>query len=292
MIQNLGWRKEDGTVIVNPIRPPEDLSNLPKFPWHLFPRKFAVDADGYLFIRATRGCPFSCNYCCNAAYLELYGKGYLRHRPIPDVIQEMAFLKEKYYPKTLYFTDEMLIWDKGYSLELFREIKEKVNHPFGFLARVEYIDDEIVKAAKECGCVHVGLGVECGDEQFRKEKLNRHTTNQQIIHAFRLLKNAGIKTASFNIIGYPFPEECKRTVKTVSLNKVISPDFVQFTIFYPFPGTKLYEYCLKEDLIDLEKQKKAKNIYDESILKGVSLHDKRNELSAMFNKEDVYRRSN
>jgi len=288
-IQNLGWRKEDGTIIVNPIRPPEDLSNLPAFPWYLYPRKYAVDGEGYLFIRATRGCPHACNYCCNAAYLNLYGKGYLRHRPIPDIIQEMSFLKGKYQPGVLYFTDEMLIWDKEYSLELFREIKKTVNHPFGFLARVEYIDEEIVQAAKECGCVHVGLGVECGDEQFRKEKLNRHNTNEQIIEAFRILKEHGIKTASFNIIGYPFPGEEERIQSTVKLNELLQPDFVQFTIFFPFLGTKLYDYCVLEDMIDTEKQKRAKNIYDESILKGVSLHDKRNELSAMFNKEDVYR---
>ena len=154
------------------------------------------------------------------------------------------------------------------------------------MARVEYIDETLLSIAAECGCTLVAMGVECGDEQFRKEKLNRYNTNAQIINAFALCKKYGITTTSFNIIGYPFPGEEERIGSTIALTKIIQPDFAQFSIFYPFPGTALYDYCIEHDLIDKHKQERYKNLYTESILKGVSLHEKRIELSKMFNKGD------
>jgi radical SAM superfamily enzyme YgiQ (UPF0313 family) len=200
----------------------------------------------------------------------------------------MQYLKLKFSPKIFYFADEMLVWDKEYSIELFREIKSKIDMPFGFMARVEYINSDIISTAAESGCRHVAMGVECGDEQFRKKVLNRHNTNEQIINAFSLCKNYNIPTASFNIIGYPCPGDEERTQSTIELNRILQPNYTQFTIFYPFIGTTLYDYCVKHDLIDPEKQRKSQNLYNDSILRGVSLHKKRIELDKMFNKVDHY----
>jgi len=280
-IKNIGWR-DKGEVRVNPIRIPEDLKTLPKFQWWLYPKKSIVDQYGFTFMRATRGCPMKCTFCNNTSFLELYGKDYLRKRDIPDVIREMKYLVEQYHPKLICFSDEMLIWDKEYSIALFQEIHNEVNIPFGFMARTEFLSQKIIESASECGCKYVGIGVECGDESFRKEHLNRHMSNQQIESAFRSLNAHNIYTCSFNMIGYPFPNDDYLTESTIAFNKKINPGFAQFSIFRPFPGTELYDKCIRENLIDANKEKITTTAYTDSILKGVSLRDRRIEIESMF----------
>jgi len=106
-VDNLAYRK-DKQIIQNPIRQAEDLAALCDFPWQLFSSKSIIqERDGWLYVDATRGCPFNCSYCCNGVYLSHYGKNYLRHKPIEHVIKELHWLKKTYHPKLFYFGDEI-----------------------------------------------------------------------------------------------------------------------------------------------------------------------------------------
>lgn len=287
-VENLAYRK-DGKVIVNRIRPPEDLSALPAFPWYIYAKNKVVNEDGWIYVTATRGCPYRCTYCCNEAYLKHYGSGYLRKRPLDQIIAELLQLKYIYKPKLLYFGDEMLLWDKDYAKGLFNAIKNYVGIPFGFMARVEYINKEVVDLAADCGCKYVGMGVECGDEYFRRAFLNRNMTNKQIEDAFRLFREKNIFTTSFNMIGYPFDNDNELTEATIDLNRNAKPDFVQTSVFYPFPGTELYNRCIKNDLIDKTKLTQVSSYMENSILKGVSLRKKQKEIDKIFNSRANWR---
>jgi anaerobic magnesium-protoporphyrin IX monomethyl ester cyclase len=246
-IDNLAYIKDE-KLYSNPIRPPQDLSKLPKFPWHWFHR--VVASGGVLSMTATRGCPYSCSYCCNTNFLKIYGKEYVRYRPVDDVIEELKYLKSKYKISRLTFGDEMIFSDFKYTKKLLELVKEKINIPYICLSRVEHINDEVIDLLKRTGCTGISMGIECGDEEFRRKHLNRFMSNDSIIKAFNLLKKAGIWTLSFNMIGFPFDYDDKLTKQTAILNKLINPNFVQVTWFYPFPGTKLYDYCVANDLID------------------------------------------
>jgi radical SAM superfamily enzyme YgiQ (UPF0313 family) len=136
---------------------------------------------------------------------------------------------------------------------------------------------------KDTGCAYLAMGIESGDEDFRKTYLNRKMTNAQIENAFYLARKAHIFTTSFNIIGFPFENDHFLTDETVSLNKKIKPDYALFSIFYPFPGTKLYERCIEKNLIDNQKASDVKNYFTESILKGVALGERLKEINAFFN---------
>ncbi len=273
-VQNLCYRK-NGTTYSNQVRPPEDLSTLPEFPWHFFRKESIVGTDGgLLYVTASRGCPYNCTYCCNGIYLKYYGKKYIRFRPIDRVIEELQLLKKAYHPHLFYFGDEMILADRDNAMELFSNVKNKVDVPYGLMARVEYVTPEIAGHLKKTGCKYVAMGIECGDDHFRREHLNRFHSNEQIELAFSLLRKAGIFRASFNIIGYPFDNDDALTRETIRLNKRVKPDYAYFTIFYPFPGTKLYDRCIELDLLDKERIEKTRQYYEESVLKNVSLKKK------------------
>ncbi len=244
-IKNLIYRK-DGKVYSNPLGPPTDLSELPKFPWDAFTRKVT---GRYIYVTAARGCPFNCTYCCNGIYLKLYKKNYLRNRPVGQVIDELKILENKYKFQLFYFGDDMMFTDLDYITELFTAIKKNLKRPYGCMGRAEYVNEELVDLMQRTGCVYTGLGVECGDEEFRRKHLKRYMTNEQLINAFKLLRNAKIQTTSFNVIGWPFDNDedlCKSTVK---INKEISPNICQVTWFYPFPGTEMHDYCVDNNLM-------------------------------------------
>ena len=248
-VANLIYRKGD-KIYSNPVRPPEDLAMLPKFPWGSF--RFVVTGGLYklLYVTASRGCPFSCAYCCNTVYLELYGKSYIRKRPIEHVLKELSELKNSYTFSEFYFGDDMMFTDINYVKELFVGIKERINKPYGCMGRCEYIDEDLADHLAATGCAYVGLGVECGDENFRRKYLNRYMTNDQIVDAFKLLKERGIRTGAFNMIGYPYDFDDDLCQATADLSREINPDIRQVTWFYPFLGTKLYDYCVEKDLIE------------------------------------------
>ena len=288
--KNLVYRK-DGQVLMNPLRPPEDLASLPRFPWHLFgPQQPVVNNKGIIAIHASRGCLFRCTYCANESYLTLYGKGYMRYRPISDVIEDIAYVKDTYRPRLCHFLDEMIFNAPQRAYELFCTLKKRLSVPYGFLARPEFITPERIKILRKTGCRYIAMGVECGNESFRRRFLNRHMTNKQIADAFSLARKAGIFTIAYNMIGFPFENDDALTRETIAFNQKIRPDYVEVAIFHPFPKTVLYERCVALGLIDEEKAARIRNLLTDSVLKGVCLKKKREDISAFFNKQGfVYR---
>ena len=73
----------------------------------------------FLYVTATRGCPYNCTYCCNGVYLRHYGAKYLRFRPVDQVVEEIDRLNRRHRPKLFYFGDEMIMADAGYAGETF-----------------------------------------------------------------------------------------------------------------------------------------------------------------------------
>jgi len=269
-ILNLAYRDKDG-IRANVVRECTNLHSLPVFNYAIWPAESIMQSfprPGFCYVNATRGCPFNCSFCSNGINLELYKKDYLRTRKVDAVITELKYLKSRYPIELFYFPDEMIMFDTNYVTELFTRIHDEVGVSYGCLARVEYINEDIVKLLSKTNCRYLGMGVECGDEEFRKTFLNRHMTNAQIISAFKMLKAVpDLMLMSFNMKGYPVPYDDELTKKTYALNDIIQPSILQMAVFYPFPGTTLYDYCVERDLIDPEKVKYVRDFYTTSVLR-------------------------
>ncbi|HPG31171.1 MAG TPA: radical SAM protein, partial [bacterium] len=214
----------------------------------------------------SRGCPYGCAYCINK-YLQNYysGKGkYHRKKSVDRLINEILYFKEKYKIEFVYLADETFLLDNNWLKEFSEKYKNKVDLPFSFMTRAETATEEKMELAAAAGAKYVSIGIESGSEEFRRKYLNRKMTNEQIINAFRSAKKYGIETNSFNMIGFPYETE-EDIFKTIKLNKIIQPDNIQCTIFYPFKGTELYKLCLENNFIN-ENNLSAKNYYSSSIL--------------------------
>jgi len=267
------WSKKDGNIIRNAPRPLSDINNYPIPDRDIFNPLSLMDRDEKFFFSSGRGCPYNCSYCCNRKMVELYSSvnsPYVRLRSVEKCMEELKIIKERWNPKEIFFIDEMfMISDERVRDFCKAYIDAKINIPFGFMARVERMNEEMGKILKEAGCCRIHFGLESGNEEMRRKYLNRTMTNEQIINAFKICKKYGIKTASFNMIGLPF--ETKETIKdTFEINKICQPDSFQVSILYPFKGTEIYEIYRKNNLLDLTSRMQE-SYYDSYITKNPTL---------------------
>lgn len=262
-IKNL-WVKKNDTIYKNPVRPLiENLDELPfpdreimgDFQKHL---NVGRRGDRDLTMLVGRGCPFNCSYCSNHAFKNLYPNRnkYLRIRSVDNVLKEIEEISRKYHFESISFDDDNLTLFPQWLAEFSEKYSQRFRYPFGCCARVETCTEDNLRLLKKAGCRMLLIGLEAGDEGFRKEVLNRPITNSQIVSAFRKARKLGIKTWSFNMVGLPH-EGWRQRWKTIWLNLRVAPDFAMTTIYYPFRGTKLGDLCYERGMVDIKRKKKA-----------------------------------
>lgn len=232
-----------------------DLSKLDFPDYSIFDRKLIL-GGGRLNVMLSRGCPYNCNYCCNHSLKNKYShlKNYFRLPSVEYGIELLSNLIQE-YPETqrIDFEDDLLISNKEWFTQFANEYSKKIKLPYRLCVRTECIDEEIVSLLTKTGCEIVYLGLECGNEEFRKKILNRHYTNDQIIKKCKLMKNAELKIFTFNMVGFPYETESLME-ETLELNKQIEPDEGTCSFFYPYKGTKLYQICKENNLLKEESE--------------------------------------
>lgn len=271
-IQNIAYLKDD-EVLTNPIRRYVDLNKLPFQDLSIFDqRHFAKPFNGQMvragYFELTRGCPYSCTYCANYFLnktLYEHEKQHIRFKNVERCVEEIAFLTQKYQFDFVFFADENLLVLPFEELQKLAALwKKYINLPFYVTTRVEAATEEKIKLLKEMGCATVAFGIECGNEKFRREVLERFNTNEQIIQAFKLCRKYGIRTTANNMFGFPY-EAKEHIFDTIRLNIAAKPDSFSLSIFAPYVGTKLYQICRQEGYLKEEIPLRISMI-DESIL--------------------------
>ncbi len=119
-------------------------------------------------------------------------------------------------------------------------------------------------------CVSASIAVETGNNELRKNMLRRVDSEKDIIRAFSLMKDVGIRTVAFVMLGIPF--ESRETYKdTVRLVKKSDTQYPCPTFFFPFDGTKLREMSIKEGFFDPEDEEKYVYKRDKPVLQFKNL---------------------
>ena len=119
--------------------------------------------------------------------------------------------------------------------------KQEIHLPFTGNIRFDILTEDTVRRMKEAGCYTIDMGLESGDPEIRFKYLKRNMTDEMIINCSRWFHKYGISQLTYNIIGLPH-EDIHRALKTIKLNaRIKSADRTIPNIFYPYPGTKLYD---------------------------------------------------
>ena len=253
-IPSLWLKKPDGRIIRNPTRPfCGRLDDLPFPDRELFDHQAIVASDfNTALFMFSRGCPYNCTFCSNHALRGKQEGLYVRFRQVDHCLAEIREVTGRYRAEALYFNDDCFTAHRAWWTEFCDKYQQEFRLPFDINARPETLNDEICQRLKAAGCRRISIGIENGSEQFRAEVLGRRQSNDRIVAAFEACRRAGIKTKSFNIVG--FPRETPAIFQaTIDLNARINPDSVIIGIFEPYPGTQLADICRTENLIDTSR---------------------------------------
>lgn len=239
--------KKNGQIKQTEHRQPiPNLDDLPFPARHLLPNlnlytqtPFKSSRTPQTSMITSRGCPYNCIFCSDYPFKKQY-----RAHSSDYVINEIKHLVEKYRIREIAFQDDVFTLSIKRVFEICDKIIEGgVDITWSCWARVNIVNEELLKRMKQAGCIAISYGIEASDDATLKY-VSKHTTIQQIKDAVRATSRVGIYNIGHFIIGYPIDTE--KTIKErVKFAKSLPLDGATFTPLIPFPGAPVYKICEK-----------------------------------------------
>lgn len=191
---------------------------------------------------SSRGCPYKCNFCDRPNL----GKKF-RFRSAENIAEELETCKSMGIKFFIFYDDTFTVSKERVYEICSKIIKRKLNIKWDIRARVDSVDENILRSLKEAGCVGIHFGVESGNEVILKN-LNKGITLDEAERAFRLAKKYGLKTLGYFMLGNP-GETKKQMFETIKFARMINPDYIHISLFTPFPGTPIYDLGLERGIL-------------------------------------------
>ena len=250
-IKSLVFRDTDGSVVKNEFRelnhalddlPYPDYDDLYEgtpFCSHPYSKTGRM-----MTLMTSRGCPFRCAFCDtpNIAGTKV------RTRSVENVLDEIKTMQKKYGVSEFSFKDSNFHMNKKWVAEYADKVKRD-NMDISYFAnyRFEVLNDEYIEPLKQSGCSLIFSGVESPDP-FVKEVLGKSTSMEQIMRADRSIKKYKIRSLYSFMFGSPGDTE-KTLRQSTDFAIELNPFLILIQPTMAFPGTELYEYAIKHNLL-------------------------------------------
>jgi radical SAM superfamily enzyme YgiQ (UPF0313 family) len=272
------WFKRDGQVEQNPVRPLESDLNILPFPDRelLFREDRVTRQSGIKHFMTSRGCPYNCTYCFNHALAKIHrGQGQrLRQMSVGKVIEEVNSVRERYPLQFVVFVDDLFIVHTDWLRELADRFPKEVGLPFFCNVRANLVTREKMALIRQAGCASVCMGVEAGNEKLRNEILKRSLSDEQLIEASRLIREAGIQMMTTNMLGLP-GGTLEHDFETLALNQACRSAFSAVFLYQPYPRTEMGEYAREHGYVEGSLDEIDDSAWERSVLRFASPEEKR-----------------
>ncbi len=234
------WIKKGGKIIKNPLLPlltMEEMSRLPQCDRTYYDDYVALRKNPHKKIWTSRGCPYSCSYCFNHRYKQIYqGLGKMvRQRSVDSVIDELAALKKIGW-QCLEIADDHFLISEDWIFEFCEKYAKTIYLPFTCCSTAKQIKPHVVAALKRAGCKAVYFAIESGVEKIRREIYNKPIKDADIFDAADALHYYDMPFLTFNMVGLP-DETLEDIYETISINQKIKTTHPWCSILQPYPGT-------------------------------------------------------
>jgi len=253
-MDGIGFRI-DGEIQIKPLLSfIQDLDSLPH------PSRELLDLDRYrmrkkrsTMIITSRGCPHGCAYC--SAHLVM-GNSF-RTRTPEAILKEMVECWERYGIQAFDIEDDNFTFDQERAKRLMSLIIENFGEEnLPAAGRLELsamngvsfasLDDELLKLMKRAGFKTINLSF-VSTSPLVKEKMGRPKPTTKFDKILKKAEWVGLNVIAYAILGMPSQtkEEMVDTLIYLMGEKVL----IGPSIYYPTPGTPLFERCNKEGIL-------------------------------------------
>ncbi|HUL20796.1 MAG TPA: radical SAM protein [Thermodesulfobacteriota bacterium] len=247
-IDGVGYR-DNGEIRINPLRNfIQDLDSLPQ------PARDLLDLDRYRLRKkrstmmiTSRGCPHGCAYC--SAHFVMGAS--FRTRTPNAIFKEMIDCQKQYGIENFDIEDDNFTFDQERAkqfmnliIETFGERKIELSAMNGI--SFASLDGELLRLMKRAGFHAINLSYVSTDPAT-KERMRRPKPTTEFERILKQAEQIGLHVIAYAILGMPGQtiEEMVDTLIYLMGEKVL----IGPSIYYPTPGTPLFERCKKEDIL-------------------------------------------
>jgi len=247
-IDGIGYRK-DGEIQINPLQNfIRDLDSLPH------PTRELLDLDRYrlrkkrsTMIITSRGCPHGCGYC--SAHLVM-GTSF-RTRTPEAILKEMVECQKQYGIRIFDIEDDNFTFDQQRAKQLMNLIiedfgEEKIELSAMNGVSFASLDGELLKLMRKAGFHTINLSYVSTDPST-KERMGRPKTTTEFDEILEQAERFSLNVTAYAILGMlgqTIEEMVDTLIYLMGKKVLIGP-----SIYYPTPGTPLFERCNKEDIL-------------------------------------------
>ncbi|MCL5035650.1 MAG: B12-binding domain-containing radical SAM protein [Chloroflexi bacterium] len=227
---------KDGEAVFNPL--PDKTTPFEDYPFparDLLPnhRYFShvSQRKNFTIMLSSIGCPYNCKFCA-------ISRTGFEARSSKNVVDEMEECVTKYDIKEIDFFDPLMLFDRKRSMELAAEIKKrKLDVVWSCRSRVDVVDEELLEALAESGCVRIFYGIESAVPEVLS-KMNKGINIDQVRRIIGKSADVGIRPLGFFQIGGP--GDTRKTVEaTIKLATSLPLDYAEFLRTVAKPHSQL-----------------------------------------------------
>lgn len=221
-------------------------------------------------IMASRGCVANCTFC-----YKMVGSG-LSVRSVDDVLDEMEMIIKDYSLSKFYFVDDsLLVLKKWYRDFLKRKRERELEFNFVIQARIDAIDEELVREGKKNGLTCICTGVE-SISQLALDKMRKRITIEKVHEKIALVRRYGLELSVNFMIGFDWETEADWQNMHDFIRDNLAGQ-VKLNILTPLPNTFIYEQAKERGLVGNEYEYilKMGDLYFELVVNMTNLPDEK-----------------
>ena len=216
----------------------------------------------------SRGCNYRCPFCYNSVR-----NSKVRYRSAKKIVEELEYLHEQYGIKSVWYHDDEFLANKKRFREFISllsdsKIKEKME--WACQARVDSINDETAKLAKDNGCIEIFMGIESATPKTLKYLKCDTITVEDVERALKICKKYTLPVHGSFIFGSPDEtlSDMKQTWTWINTHRALMVS-IGVIVVTPFPASKLWEYMkgkqVNYDNLGFHGELSQKYVIDEAI---------------------------
>ena len=149
-------------------------------------------------------------------------------------------MQKQYGPEFIYFVVDTFLAMSDRELDEFSEMYQSYKIPFWMNTRAETVNEARADHLEKMNCLRMNIGIEHGNEEYRKKVLKRAVSNEKMLNSFQACAGRSFTTVANSIIG--LPEETRELAfDTIEFNRQL-PKEIEASgafIFTPYHGTPL-----------------------------------------------------
>ena len=182
------------------------------------------------------------------------GKGLMRRRSVDHLFEEIKYVVKNFpVARILRFADDVFLVRKDEWLEEFcTRYPKEIGIPFYCLVRPDSLTEEVARLLSHAGCVSLGMSIEAGDEDIRRNLIKRPVSDDVMKRAFDLTRKYKLPAFASSILGIP-GTSLEDDFNTFIYAKKLRPAAPTFAIFSPFAQTELTQIAIDKGLLSVDE---------------------------------------